>query len=269
MIEFAAAVFITFLVIIDPIGMVPLFAVLTQRRSKELRRRTAIRSISVAAITLLVIAVIGQIVLRFLGIGLPAFRMAGGLLLLLLSIDMVFARQSGIRSTTDAETEEAEDSTDVAVFPLAIPLIAGPGAMTSIILLMGQLLTVVVGSGLFDLRFDLRDTCLDVGLLTGATDDSDVLLVNRHLFGTAKHTDRHVLKLDTEVRGDHATAGEYRDIFQHRFATIAETRCLNGRNFEATTQLVHDKGRECLAFDLLSDDEEGLAGLHHRLEERQ
>jgi multiple antibiotic resistance protein len=155
MIEFAAAVLITFLVIIDPIGMVPLFAVLTQRRSKELRRRTAIRSISVAAITLLVIAVIGQIVLRFLGIGLPAFRMAGGLLLLLLSIDMVFARQSGIRSTTDAETEEAEDSTDVAVFPLAIPLIAGPGAMTSIILLMGQtkgdfiLQTIVIALMLF------------------------------------------------------------------------------------------------------------------------
>ena len=155
MIEFAAAASITFLVIIDPIGMVPLFAVLTQRRSKELRRRTAIRSISVAAITLLVIAVIGQIVLRFLGIGLPAFRMAGGLLLLLLSIDMVFARQSGIRSTTDAETEEAEDSTDVAVFPLAIPLIAGPGAMTSIILLMGQtkgdfiLQTIVIALMLF------------------------------------------------------------------------------------------------------------------------
>jgi multiple antibiotic resistance protein len=101
------------------------------------------------------IAVIGQIVLRFLGIGLPAFRMAGGLLLLLLSIDMVFARQSGIRSTTDAETEEAEDSTDVAVFPLAIPLIAGPGAMTSIILLMGQtkgdfiLQTIVIALMLF------------------------------------------------------------------------------------------------------------------------
>ena len=81
--------------------------------------------------------------------------MAGGLLLLLLSIDMVFARQSGIRSTTDAETEEAEDSTDVAVFPLAIPLIAGPGAMTSIILLMGQtkgdfiLQTIVIALMLF------------------------------------------------------------------------------------------------------------------------
>ena len=138
MFEFAATVFITFLVIIDPVGTVPLFAALTQRQSKELRRRTATRSISVAAITLLVIALVGQIVLRFLGIGLPAFRIAGGLLLLLLSIDMVFARQSGIRSTTAAETEEAEDSTDVAVFPLAVPLIAGPGAMTSIILLMGQ-----------------------------------------------------------------------------------------------------------------------------------
>jgi MarC family membrane protein len=138
MFEFSATVFITFLVIIDPVGTVPLFAALTQRQSKELRRRTATRSISVAAITLLVIALVGQIVLRFLGIGLPAFRIAGGLLLLLLSIDMVFARQSGIRSTTAAETEEAEDSTDVAIFPLAVPLIAGPGAMTSIILLMGQ-----------------------------------------------------------------------------------------------------------------------------------
>jgi multiple antibiotic resistance protein len=155
MIEFAATVFITFLVIIDPIVMVPLFVALTQRQSKELRRRTATRSILVAAITLLVIALVGQIVLRFLGIGLPAFRIAGGLLLLLLSIDMVFARQSGIRSTTDAETEEAEDSTDVAIFPLAIPLIAGPGAMTSIILLMGQtkgdlvLQTIVIALMLF------------------------------------------------------------------------------------------------------------------------
>jgi multiple antibiotic resistance protein len=138
MIEFAATVFVTFLVIIDPVGMLPLFVAVTHRQPKGRRRRIATRSIAVAAVTLVVVALAGHMVLRFLGIGLPAFRIAGGLLLLLLSIDMVFARHSGIRSTTDAETEEAEDSTDVAIFPLAIPLIAGPGAMTSIILLMGQ-----------------------------------------------------------------------------------------------------------------------------------
>jgi multiple antibiotic resistance protein len=155
MLEFAAAVFITFLVIIDPVGMLPLFVALTYRQPRERRRRTAIRSIAVAAITLVVIALVGHMALRLLGIGLPAFRIAGGLLLLLLSIDMVFARQSGIRSTTAAETEEAEDSADVAVFPLAIPLIAGPGAMTSIILLMGRadgdiiLQTIVIALTLF------------------------------------------------------------------------------------------------------------------------
>jgi hypothetical protein len=90
----------------------------------------------------------------------PPFRPQMGdgldrLLLLLLSVDMVFARQSGIRSTTAAETEEAEDSTDVAVFPLPIPLIAGPGAITSVILLMGQvqgdfiLQTIVIALMLF------------------------------------------------------------------------------------------------------------------------
>jgi multiple antibiotic resistance protein len=151
MFEFATTVFITFLVIIDPVGVLPLFVALTHRQPSEQRRRTAIRS----AITLVVLAFAGHIVLRFLGIGLPAFRIAGGLLLLLLSVDMVFARQSGIRSTTAAETEEAEDSTDVAIFPLAIPLIAGPGAITSVILLMGRaqgdfiLQTIVIALMLF------------------------------------------------------------------------------------------------------------------------
>jgi multiple antibiotic resistance protein len=155
MFEFAATVFITFLVIIDPVGMLPLFVALTHRQTNEQRRRTAIRSIAAAAITLVVLALAGHIVLRFLGISLPAFRIAGGLLLLLLSVDMVFARQSGIRSMTAAETEEAEDSADVAIFPSAVPLIAGPGAITSIILLMGRaegnfiLQTIVIALMLF------------------------------------------------------------------------------------------------------------------------
>ncbi len=138
MLEFAATVFVTFLVIIDPVGTLPLFVALTHRQGKDERRATATRAIAVAAITLAVFALAGQVLLRLLGITLPAFRIAGGILLLLLSIDMVFARRSGIRWTTDAETEEAEESIDVAVFPLAIPLIAGPGALTSVILLMGR-----------------------------------------------------------------------------------------------------------------------------------
>ena len=137
MLEFAATVFVTFLVIIDPVGTLPLFVGLTHRQTKDHRRLTAIRSIAVAAVTLAVFAVAGQLLLHLLGITLPAFRIAGGILLLL-SIDMVFARKSGIRWTTAAETEEAEESIDVAVFPLAIPLIAGPGALTSVILLMGR-----------------------------------------------------------------------------------------------------------------------------------
>jgi multiple antibiotic resistance protein len=136
MIEFAATAFVTLVVIIDPVGTLPIFVALTHRQERERRRRTATTSIAVAAITLVILALAGGIVLRLLGIGLPALRIAGGLLLLLLSIDMVFARQSGIRSTTETETEEAAESADVAIFPLAIPLIAGPGAITSIILLM-------------------------------------------------------------------------------------------------------------------------------------
>jgi MarC family membrane protein len=161
MIEFAATVFVTFLVIIDPVGTLPLFVALTHRRPQKQRRRIAMRSIAIAAITLVVVALAGSVVLRTLGIGLPAFRIAGGLLLLLLSVDMVLARQSGLRSTTEAETEEVEDSTDVAIFPLAVPLLAGPGAMTSIILLVGRtdgdlaLQTVVIAMALLVLALCL------------------------------------------------------------------------------------------------------------------
>lgn len=138
MLDYAATVFVTFLVVFDPIGILPLFIVLTQHQTKEQRRATAIRSVTIAGATLMVLAFAGDALLRFLGVGFPAFRVAGGILLFLLSIDMVFARQSGLRSATEAETQEAASSTDVAVFPLAIPLIAGPGAITSLLLLLGK-----------------------------------------------------------------------------------------------------------------------------------
>ncbi len=88
-----------------------------------------------AAVILLVFFFTGDLLLKALGVSLAAFRIAGGALLFLLAIDMVFARQSGLRSTTQEEQQEAEHRQDVSVFPLAFPLIAGPGAMTTVILM--------------------------------------------------------------------------------------------------------------------------------------
>src|SRR5262249_13590385 len=127
----------------------------------------------------------------------------------------------------------------------------------------------VVGGDFLDLRLDFVDPPLNVVLLAGTTHDRGVLLLDRHLLGTAKHIDRHVLKLDTEISGDHGAASQDRDIFQHRLTSVAEARRFHGSNLEAATQLVYDKGGECLAFDILGNNEEWFASLHHRLKERQ
>jgi multiple antibiotic resistance protein len=87
---------------------------------------------------LFVFGIYGEILLETLGIRMPAFRISGGILLVLLSIDMLMARDSGLRNTTDDEAAEGTKRTDISVFPLAIPLVASPGAMTSIVLLMGK-----------------------------------------------------------------------------------------------------------------------------------
>lgn len=130
--------FVVFFVVLDPVGMVPVFWALTHRGTRAYRRRMAVWGVGLAAAILLVFAVAGQALLAALGIGVPAFRIAGGILLFLLSIDMIFARQSGLRSTTAREQAEAEHRADVSVFPLAFPLIAGPGAMTTVLLFAGR-----------------------------------------------------------------------------------------------------------------------------------
>lgn len=137
--ELLATAFITFFVVIDPIGTAPIFAGLSAHAPPGRERRNmAIRGVAIAALVLVFFALAGEWLLRALGIGLPAFRIAGGLLLMLLAVEMVMARHSGLSSTTPDEAKEAARSGDVAVFPLAIPLIAGPGALTSILLLMGS-----------------------------------------------------------------------------------------------------------------------------------
>lgn len=138
MLDVALTAFATFFVIIDPVGVVPLFVALTPGMDPAQRRRTATRAVIIATGILLTFTLVGELILKYLGISLPAFRIAGGLLLLLLAVDMVVVKSSGIRTTTPKEEEEATHRPDVTVFPLAIPLIAGPGAITAVILQQSQ-----------------------------------------------------------------------------------------------------------------------------------
>ena len=130
--------FVTLFVIVDPVGTATLFAGLTHGWTESERRASAKLGVLVATILLLAFAFGGEALMRALGISLSALRIAGGILLFLLATDMVLARPSGVRGITGREREEAAQREDVAVFPLAFPLISGPGALTSVVLLMGS-----------------------------------------------------------------------------------------------------------------------------------
>ncbi len=129
--------FVTLFVIIDPIGLAPIFIALTQDLSAKRRRQIAVRSILVGSGILALFAVLGEAVLEFVGISMPAFRVAGGILLFLTALDMLFERRTKRRENT-SQPDEEEDFDDPSVFPLAIPLIAGPGSIATVILLTGQ-----------------------------------------------------------------------------------------------------------------------------------
>jgi len=128
----------TFFATVGPIDIAVVFAGLTSERRAVTKKKIALKGVLIATGILLLFALLGESLLSSLGITLPALRVAGGILLLLIGIDMVFARHSGGTSTTADEFEEAENSQDISVFPLATPLIAGPGAMGAIILLMAK-----------------------------------------------------------------------------------------------------------------------------------
>lgn len=130
--------FITLMVVLDPVGTSAVFAALTPDMDARQRRYTAEKATMLSTLILVVFAFLGAKLLAAMGVSLAAFRIAGGLMLFFLAIDMVFARPSGFRSSTAAENREAEERHDITVFPLAFPLIAGPGAMTTVVLLMGR-----------------------------------------------------------------------------------------------------------------------------------
>jgi multiple antibiotic resistance protein len=124
--------FITLFVIIDPIGLAPLFVALTKGEDAANRRSIAIRATVIAGGLLVLFGLFGEAVLGFAGISMPAFRIAGGILLFLTALDMLFERR------TKRRKGQANAADDPSVFPLATPLIAGPGSIATIILLTGE-----------------------------------------------------------------------------------------------------------------------------------
>lgn len=136
-VQFVMTAFVTLFVVIDPLGLTPLFVALTQGMSAEARRRIGLRACAVAIFVLTIFAVFGDKVLGYAGISMPAFRVAGGILLFLTALDMLFERRTK-RREDQADKSVNDPTDDPSVFPLAIPLIAGPGAIASMILLIGQ-----------------------------------------------------------------------------------------------------------------------------------
>ena len=125
--------FVTLFVVIDPPGLAPLFIALTNGMSDARRRRIGWRATVIAAFLLTLFGLAGEKILSGIGISLPAFRIAGGILLFLTALDMLFERRTERR-----EGQHPDDEHDPSVFPLATPLLAGPGALTTMILLVGS-----------------------------------------------------------------------------------------------------------------------------------
>jgi len=138
--QFALITFTSVLFIVDPIAVVPTYLVITQNETAERRRRTAWRASVAAAALLIGFGIAGRLIFRMFGITLPAFRVAGGLILWLVAMDML----RGQRSTQESSEEiaEGQEKEDVALTPLAMPMLAGPGAISTIMVLASQARTI-------------------------------------------------------------------------------------------------------------------------------
>jgi MarC family membrane protein len=136
MLEQPLKFFVVFFVVVEPVSLIPLFNGLTQGATLRYKRWMALKAVLVAAAILLLFAFGGAPFLQLMGISLEAFRIFGGLLLFLLALEMVFARESGMRTSSD-EAAESRRRADISVFPIAFPFIAGPGALATILLWFG------------------------------------------------------------------------------------------------------------------------------------
>jgi MarC family membrane protein len=134
MIEVFGSALVTFLVIIDPPGCAPIFASLTRGTAGKHRRSMAVRSSMIAWAILMFFALLGRPMLHALGISLASFRIAGGIMLFMIALDMVFERRTQRRESRAQSIEGTPDAEDISVFPMAIPMIAGPGSIASAML---------------------------------------------------------------------------------------------------------------------------------------
>lgn len=135
MIKFALAAFVTLLVVVDPPGVVPMFVALTKSETPQHRRAILIRAVLIAFGAALFFLIAGRAVLSYLGVTVHAFSISGGILLFVAAMPMLFGERGGLRSPGPKELEAGHD---VAVFPLAMPLLTGPGTIATILLLTSQ-----------------------------------------------------------------------------------------------------------------------------------
>ena len=138
MIELYVSSLITFFVVIDPPGCAPIYAGLSAGADAVQRRAMAFRAVGVAAAILLVFALFGEDLLRGLGISLASFRIAGGIMLFLIALEMVFEKRTQRREDRAAKVADDPEAEDVSIFPMAMPMIAGPGSIASVMLLMAK-----------------------------------------------------------------------------------------------------------------------------------
>ena len=138
MLEQALKFFIVFFVVVEPISLIPVFSGLTEGASNSYKHKMALKSVLVASGILLLFALVGAGFLAAMGISIDSFRIFGGLLLFLIALEMVFARESGTRTSSD-EKVESKKRADISVFPLAFPFMAGPGALTTLLLWFGPI----------------------------------------------------------------------------------------------------------------------------------
>ena len=138
MIELFISAFVTLFVVIDPPGCAPIYAGLSASASPLQKRAMAVRAVGVSAAILFVFALFGEALLKGLGISLASFRIAGGIMLFLIALEMVFEKRTERREDRAAKVANDPEAEDVSIFPMAMPMIAGPGSIASVMLLMSR-----------------------------------------------------------------------------------------------------------------------------------